>query len=89
MGGLSRGCRGPTEPAGHVLGAAAGPDDAAAEPEADAAEPDDAADAEATEPDDAAAEPDAGARAPRRGGVLGVLPGIRFAAGAKTFLDEP
>ena len=85
---MSRGCRGPAEPAGHVLlvGAAAGPDDAAAEPEADAAEPDDdAAKADATEPDDAAAEPNAVARAPRRGGVLG----IRFAAGATILLDEP
>ena len=87
---MSRGGRGPAEPAGHVLlvGAAAGPDDAAAEPEADAAEPDDdAAKADATEPDDAAAEPNAVARAPRRGGVLG----IRFAnaAGATTLLDEP
>ena len=100
---MSRGCRGPAEPAGHVLllGAAAGPDDAAAEPEADATEPD--AKADATEPDDAAAEPDDAAaepddaatepdaddaaRAPRRGGVLG----IRFAnaAGATTLLDEP
>ena len=85
---MSRGGRGPAEPAGHVLlvGAAAGPDDAAAEPEADAAEPDDdAAKADATEPDDAAAEPNAVARAPRRGGVLG----IRFAAGATILLDEP
>ena len=69
---MSRGGRGPAEPAGHVLlvGAAAGPDDAAAEPEADAAEPDDdAAKADATEPDDAAAEPNAVSRAPRRGGT--------------------